>query len=72
MSLLPDVIEIIPRKENNVDGDLIIPYKLPILDKAELLGDDISDDMIKLRSYNDDDMMSMVHVAFKLHGDFKN
>jgi hypothetical protein len=70
-SRLSQCIEIIPRKDSNTfDDDVIIPCKLPVLEKARLVTEEEDDEEpFILPSYNEDEMLSLVHVALQLRGD---
>ena len=70
-SRLSQCIEILPRKDSNIfNDDVIIPCKLPLLDKARLVsGEEDEEELLSLPSYNEDKMMSLVHVALQLRGD---
>ena len=58
-------IEIIQRKGSNIlDDDVIIPYKLPVMDKARMVsGEEEEEELLSLPTYNEDEMLSLVHVA---------
>ncbi len=70
-SRLSQCIEIIPRKDSNIlDDDVIIPCKFPVMDKAKLVSVEMDEEeLLSLPSYNEDEMLSLVHVALQLRGD---
>jgi hypothetical protein len=49
---------------------VIIPCKLPVLDKARLVsGEEDEVELLSLPTCNEDEMLSLVHVALQLRGD---
>ena len=67
MNRLKSDIEIIP--SSTTDDFIVIPSHLPLIDRARLAEPEIED---LLPSYQEDEMLAMVHVALQLRRDLLN